>query len=225
MLLHGYASRKESFFYQYSYLSNFFRVTALDMRGFGESEKLKTAFSVADYAEDVKRFCYSQKIEKPHVIAHSFGGRVALKIAGEDSDFFDKMLLVGCAGIKKRRGIAYCSRVAAYKIAKRISPDFARGHFGSKELRTLDGVERQSFYKIVGEDLSDCAKKVKNRTLLVFGNKDRETPLYMGKKLNKYIKNSKLFVLNGTHFCFCEEQNVQRFNALAHNFFGETTNV
>jgi pimeloyl-ACP methyl ester carboxylesterase len=40
----------------------------------------------------------------------------------------------------------------------------------------------------------------------VFGKEDRTTPLYMAKKLNQKIKNSKLIIIEDAgHFAFAEK--------------------
>ena len=70
---------------------------------------------------------------------------------------------------------------------------------------------RESFVKIVNEHLEACAKKVKNPVLLVYGENDRETPLYMARRYKKLIAGSRLLVLkNAGHFAFAER--VAAFN-------------
>ena len=89
--MHGYLSSKEAFAAQVRYFSKFFRVTAIDFLGFGSSRCLTSAFSVDDYADWTKEVLTLLKVENPHVIAHSFGCRVAVKLASREAEFFDKM--------------------------------------------------------------------------------------------------------------------------------------
>ena len=90
--------------------------------------------------------------------------------------------------------------------------------FASSDYAKLSPTMRESFKKIVNENLERCAEKVSSPCLLVFGNEDRETPLYMARKLNGKIKGSGLVIMNGCgHFCFTE--NPFYFNALAEEFF------
>ena len=91
VLLHGYLSSKEAFGAQVEYFSRFFRVTALDFLGFGGSRYLTNAFSVGDYAIWTRKVLTALRVQKPHVIAHSFGCRVAIKMASEDEETFDKI--------------------------------------------------------------------------------------------------------------------------------------
>lgn len=54
---------------------------------------------------------------------------------------------------------------------------------------------RESYKKIVNEDLSPCLPKISAEVLYVFGEKDAETPLYMAKKLTEGTKGSALVVM------------------------------
>ena len=63
VFFHGYLSSKESFTAQIEYFSRFYRVTAFDFLGFGQSAPLKEAFSVSDYAEWTKALLDALKIE------------------------------------------------------------------------------------------------------------------------------------------------------------------
>ena len=110
IFLHGYLSSKESFYPQIEYFSKFYRVTAFDFPGFGEAEPLERPFSVGDYADWTENFLEKEGIENPFVIAHSFGGRVAVKCLSR-KNLFDRAVLCGCAGIIPKRTLKYRVRV------------------------------------------------------------------------------------------------------------------
>ena len=102
MFLHGYGSSKEAFAAQISYFSRFYRVTAFDFLGFGKSKPLETPFSVADYAEWTAETLSLLGVQTPYVVAHSFGCRVAVKMAGKYGYPFQKLLLTGPARKEKQ---------------------------------------------------------------------------------------------------------------------------
>ena len=52
-------------------------------------------YSLSDYAEEVREYMQKNGIVKPHVIAHSFGARIAIKLAAEDPGLFDSIVLTG----------------------------------------------------------------------------------------------------------------------------------
>ena len=192
-------------------------MTAFDFLGFGQSPALLEPFSVADYAAWTKELLSALGVVQPHVIAHSFGVRVAVKMAEEDKSAFDKMLLTGPAGIICNRGIAYHAKVGAYKLAKRIFPNYAEKKFGSKEYKTLSPIMRQSYIKIVNEDLRQTATRVENETLIVQGRSDLTTTRREAEIYCKHLKQAKLVLLDGGHFAFAEHP--LAFNLLAEEFF------
>lgn len=212
MFLHGYLSNKESFYYQIKYFSKFYRVTAPDFPCFGKSEPADGAWSVGDYADWLEKFIEKCGLKKPHIVAHSFGARVAIKLLSDRGSLGDKLVLTGGAGIVKPRSPQYIRRVNAYRRVKKFFPKFAEKHFGSKEFRSLPPLMKESYKKIVNEDLRGCAEKIKNRTLLIYGEDDEVTPpTEEGLIFEKLIENSTLEVICGGHFCFSEHPVI--FNA------------
>lgn len=214
VFFHGYLSSKEAFTAQIEYFSRFYRVTAFDFLGFGGSRYLTNAFSVSDYAAWTRDVLSLLNVEKPHVIAHSFGCRVAVKMASLDNGVFDKLLLTGPAGIITNRGFRYRARVKGYRLVKRFAPKLAERKFGSAEYRTLSPIMKESYKKIVNEDLRTDAAKIKNCTLIVEGEEDKTTPLSEAKVYLQHLQNGQLQMMPGGHFAFAE-------HPLAFNFIAE----
>ena len=204
-MLHGYGSRKESFYYQIKYLSGQFCVTAPDFPCFGGSEQTDRAWSVGDYADWLEKFIKSTGLNRPHVVAHSFGARVAFKLLSRQGDIADRLVICGGAGIVKPRSSRYVRRVNAYRRVKKLFPRFAEKHFGSEEYRSLSPMMKESYKLIVNEDLKDCVKKIENPTLLLYGKEDTVTPpCEEGKIFHDLIEGSRFEILSGGHFGFCE---------------------
>ena len=219
MFLHGYLSSKEAFTAQIEYFSRFYRVTAFDFLGFGGSGRLTSAFSVGDYAEWTKEVFSLLRIRKPHIVAHSFGCRVAVKLASRDGELVDRLLLTGPAGVILKRGLSYKIKVGAYRAVKRIAPAFAEKRFGSAEYRALSPVMKESYKKIVNEDLRSCAQKIKNRVLIVEGTEDTTTPMCEARAYLDCFENGELKTVEGGHFAFA--QRPLTFNLIAEEFFYE----
>ena len=191
-------------------------MTAFDFLGFGKSGKLSAPFSVADYAEWTKELLCLLNVENPHVIAHSFGCRVAVKMAKGDRQVFDKMILTGPAGVVLSRGFRYRFKVKAYRFVKKFAPAFAERKFGSKEYRSLSPVMKESYKKIVNEDLRGDAREVENSVLLVVGKEDTVTPKREAEAYLGSFPNAKLLEISGGHFAFME--NAVSFNLAAEEF-------
>ncbi len=216
LFLHGYMSSKEAFARQMEYFSKFYRVTAVDFIGFGKSQGLESPFSVGDYARWLGEVLCLLRLKKPSVVAHSFGCRVAIKAAAQDNELFDKLVLTGAAGVILRRGLGYRLKVGAYRFVKRFAPNFAERKFGSAEYRSLSPVMKESYKKIVNEDLRACAAQVKNPVLIIQGKEDTVTPLKEAQAYLASFPSATLRLMDGGHFAFVER--ALTFNLITEEF-------
>lgn len=220
ILLHGYLSCKESFYYQIEFLKNYYEVIAADFPGFGASAPLSSPWGIEDYSEWLTHFLKAQNAIHVHILAHSFGARVAFKALYNNADLAKSLIVTGGAGIVKPRSAEYLKKVAQYRRIKKIFPKFAERRFGSEEYRSLSPLMRESYKKIVNEDLSECAASVKCRTYLIYGSEDKVTPPdEEGRIFHSYITGSRFETMEGGHFCFSEYPEI--FNTKILNFLRE----
>ena len=66
-------------------------VTIKDVPGYATLVQKNAIIALDDYIKEVEEFKQKHGIIKPHVIAHSFGGRIAIKLASEDNNI-DKII-------------------------------------------------------------------------------------------------------------------------------------
>ena len=216
VFLHGYLSSKEAFAAQTAYFSRFYRVTAIDFLGQGKSPPLTEPYSVDDYAAWTEQVLSALNVENPHVIAHSFGCRVLIKMAKRGRQVFDKLVLTGPAGVVFPRGLGYRYKVGAYRFVRKIAPRFAEKNFGSAEYRTLSPVMKESYKKIVNEDLRATAACLSNAVLIIEGEWDEVTPMKEAQAYCDVMKNARLERIDGGHFAFAEHPLI--FNLIAEEF-------
>ena len=77
--------------------------------------------------------------------------------------------------------------------------------------------KKKSFQKIISEHLDGEYEKLNNKSLLIFGKRDKQTPPYMARKMSKKIKASRLILMRYCgHFCFAE--NAEKFNGEVFKF-------
>ncbi len=205
LFLHGYLSSKNSFSYQIPFFEKDFNVHAIDLKGFGENAGMEYPYSLDDYIREVEEYIEKNRLKKPCVIAHSFGGRIAIKLSAK-KDIFDKIVLTGSAGLKPKRTFKYRIKRLTFKALKPFIKKQKLLRFYSKDYLALSPVMRESFKKIVNEHLDGFLDKITAKTLIVFGSLDKETPIYMAKKLNQGIEKSKLIIIEDAgHFCFIDK--------------------
>lgn len=213
VFLHGWGADKNSFLWLKSFFSDF-SLVFVDFPGFGESPEPEREYYLSDYVFELKKVLDSFDIESLTLVGHSFGGRVAIKYSFLYQDNYRefKLCLVDSAGIKPRKSLLYKIRVSRYKRLKKRAEklgieDYRLNKFGSSDYKKLSDVMKKTFVHIVNEDLSDMAKKIKVKTMIVWGKKDKETKLYMARKLHKYIKDSQLYIFKSAeHFSFLDNR-------------------
>ena len=79
---------------------------------------------------------------------------------------------------------------------------------------------RNTFKNIIKEDLKSYYKNIKVETLIIWGEKDEDTPLKDAYLLNKIIKNSGLIILkNLPHYSYL--YNPHKINKIIEIFLKE----
>ena len=195
-----------------------YRVIALDLPGCGDSDILKTDWGIDDYCDFIIKFMKTLEIEKPIMVGHSHGGRICLKMAADGMAEPDKLILFGSAGIPAKKTFKKQIRIYSFKFIKRMLTlpiiknytegllQAAREHFGSADYKSAPEVMRKTMVRVIGVDLRDVMHKINCPTLLIWGDKDTETPLSNAKFMEKAIKDCGLCVIEGAgHFSFIEQ--------------------
>lgn len=174
-------------------------------------------YSLSDYVNEVKEFVENNGLKRPHVIAHSFGGRIVIKLASENTEFFDRIVLTGSAGLKPKRNFRYVLKKFTFNILKKFINRENLRRFYSSDYINLSPIMKESFKLIISENLDDRLSLIKNNTLIISGTNDKETPPYMAKRLNKGILNSELIMIKDAgHFCFIDSP--EKFNTEVKEF-------
>ena len=118
LLLHGWGCTTEHFRPIIQALEKDYRLTVIDFPGHGKSGRPPEPWGVKDFADAVVDVMDQLGIEKCHLIAHSFGGRVSLHLAAHHPERIGKMVLTGCAGLKKPQTEEQKKRSQAYQKKK-----------------------------------------------------------------------------------------------------------
>ncbi len=221
VLLHGWGSNIKLFANLIDLLSKKYKVVAMDMPGFGESQEPPSAWCVDDYVNFVIDFLKDYDNKEIMFLGHSFGGRVIIKLNSRENLPFkiSKVILVDSAGIMPPKSNKKSFRTYYYKVGKavlstgivqKLAPEALenfRKKMGSADYAAASPLMRQVLVKTVNEDLEPYIPNIKCPTLLVWGVNDTATPLSDGEKMEKLIKDSGLVKLeNAGHYSFLEQQ-------------------
>jgi len=175
-------------------------VTLVDFYGFGDTPSPPYPLLLDDYADSIVNIIRHYKMQDVVLVGHSFGGRVALRIASKYGYILDGIVLTGSAGLKPRRGLKYYFKVYFHKLMLKLGINH-RG--GSSDYAKLSGAMRQTFKNIVNEDQTKELSKITLPVLLIWGDKDKDTPIYMAKRMYRKMPTSSLIVFrNEGHFAY-----------------------
>ncbi len=220
LLLHGWGGSTQSWLPVVRDLNNKKRVINLDFPGFGQSTEPNRPWSVSEYRDVILALLDKLGIERTEIIAHSFGGRVALMLNQARPELVSKQVLTGCAGLvnpesAQKGGAAHrLSKLYDNPVSRKLLGDrgvdrlknAVRSHFGSEDYKNASPMMRECFQLVVKQDLSQCLGCVKAPTLLIWGQNDSATPLWMGQRMEREIGDAALIVFeNSGHFAYLEQ--------------------
>ncbi len=237
LLLHGWGACIASFAPIMNELQKYRRVVALDFPGFGESAPLEKTFCVDDYTAITAAFIRALGIAGADIIAHSFGGRVAILLASKYPELVGRIVFTDAAGVRPRRGCKYYFKTYTYKVLKKLSGS-ASGvrlcklfgidvkkkiqNAGSEDYRALSGPMRATFVSVVNQDLTPYLSSIKAPSLLIYGREDKETPVRYGEIMEKHIPDAGLVVLeHAGHYSYLDQ--FARYMAVVKVFLGVTS--
>jgi len=213
LVLHGWGQTLEIMRPLGTRLANQRPVHLIDLPGFGQSPWPGADWGTYEYAQRLIAYLDERGLDQISVLGHSFGGRIGLQLASHWPARIHTLVLVASAGLPPRRTRAKRIRIGAVRTLGRLlalvpgsAGESLRGwhrtRFGSRDYRNA-GVLRKTFIKTVTEDQTDNASAIRQPTLLLWGERDTETPVDMAERLHQLIADSSLVILPGRdHYPF-----------------------
>jgi pimeloyl-ACP methyl ester carboxylesterase len=211
VMLHGWGRSLEALRPMGEMLAQGCRVILIDLPGFGLSPLPFAAsnegggWDTEQYAARVKRFLDESGVQSCILVGHSFGGRLSVQLASRHPSLVQALVLIGAHGLKRTRPPLEQLRVSAIRtlgtVAKkvdgllgtRIFAHYFAPRFGSADYKAA-GELRKTLVKTVNEDLSAQASQIKAPTLLLWGERDPQTPLDLAYSYRSLIPESELHV-------------------------------
>ena len=219
LLLHGWGQNIEMMKPLGDNFSDKFRITILDLPGFGQSDEPPTAWNIEKYNLMLEKFCKELNIKKPIVMGHSFGGRLAIRYCSRNA--IEKVVLFGSPCIRINEELPL--HVKVLKTLKKVPGlnsfgEYMKNYIGSRDYKAASPIMRETLVEVVNEDLSGFAREIEEPTLLIWGENDTEAPVNEAKELEKIMIDAALIVLPGTHYAYLE--NLPRVVAILKEFIG-----
>ena len=217
LLLHGWGQNIEMMKPIGDNFCDKFRITIIDFPGFGESEEPHEIWNIDKYSEMLEEFVKEVGIQKPIVMGHSFGGRVAIRYSARNT--IEKLILFGSPCIRVQESLPLTVRIL--KALKKLPGmnrigEYMKQFIGSRDYKAASPIMRQTLVEVVNEDLSKYAREIEEPTLLIWGEYDDEAPVNDARELEKIMIDAALIILPGTHYAYLE--NLPRVVSILNSF-------
>ena len=199
-------------------LAQRYSVYAIDLPGFGHSDKGNHLYSPENFARVMEGVLAERVPGAFTLVGHSMGGAVALAYTAAYPQRVGRLVLVDAAGVLHRSVYAeFLGRVGAQRAMGMDSPWFEQvvraiqlraenWPIHGKVLLERAGVRRRLFggdpnaiaaFALVEHDFSEALRAIKAPTLVIWGAEDTIAPTRTGQALASAIRGARLVVLEG----------------------------
>jgi pimeloyl-ACP methyl ester carboxylesterase len=149
LFLHGWPDSWFSFSRVVPLLPPRLRALILDQRGFGDSDRPDSGYTIADYAADAVAFLDALSIERATIVGHSFGSFVTRQVAIAHPGRAARVVLIG-TGVSALTPATREVRAALQDLQDPVPAEFARDFQASTAYAPLP---ETFFERIVAESL------------------------------------------------------------------------
>jgi 3-oxoadipate enol-lactonase len=234
VMVHANPYDRRLFLYQAARFAAFYRVVAVDLRGYGLSDKPTHPFSLEDMAQDVLGVCDDLGVAQAIFLGVSVGSGIALKIGLDHAERARALVLVGGSS---RPGGSIEKRVEAFTtmgpgtyrplyMPELFAPGFTETRTGRwvmdmfcDDAERLDGQSIARIFEARGaENMLPRLGSIDMPVLVINGEHDNS--LERGRETAENIPGARHVVLPGAgHACCIEDP--AAFDAAMKGFFEE----
>jgi pimeloyl-ACP methyl ester carboxylesterase len=221
VLLHGWAQNIEMMDPIGRRLQDDFKITLIDLPGFGESNEPPHGWTIYDYYEAIDELLQKLNIENPIIIGHSFGGRLGIIYASEKP--VTKLVLL--AAPFRRTNKKATVKIKILKLLKKLPilnryENYVKSKIGSVDYKSATPTMRRVLVNVINTNLTDHLPKIKCPTLLIWGSLDTEVPIKEAKHIESVLDNCGLVIYDGcSHYAYLEriDQTINVLNEFLKN--------
>jgi pimeloyl-ACP methyl ester carboxylesterase len=186
-----------------------YRVYAIDLLGFGRSDRPDVDYSITLQAEVLKRFFDSQNLACADLGGWSMGGWVALKFAVNHPERVRRVFVADSAGIYFRppfdpalfypKSVDQAQKLLGLLSSQAVLQSRFVAHDLLRRIQPQRWVAQRALESMTaGSDLLDGQLgAIRHPVLLVWGKQDRLIPLSCGEEMHRQMPHSLLAVFDG----------------------------
>ena len=209
VLVHGVGGDADQWAFCFDELSRTHRVIALELLGFGRSDKPNISYRIAGFVEVLEGFLRALGVDRASLLGHSLGGWIVAAFALQFPERVDRLVLNDAAGIDAgaiRPPVDLNISTHAHMRAmlesmfynKAMVTDALVDLAYSLHLERNDGPTIRSALETLAmpdEKLDRNIGALKLPTLLLWGEQDGLTPLSVARNFERLIPGARLEVI------------------------------
>jgi pimeloyl-ACP methyl ester carboxylesterase len=170
-----------------------YRVYLVDLPGFGAMRHLHRRFAVTHAAGWLRDWMAAAGLPRAHLVAHSMGGYIAVRLAVETPEALDRLVLVAPAGLPTGRSllrhVCEIPRMLRHGAARRLPL------FGLDALRVSPRLVWRTARDLLAEDVGAVLGAIRAPTLVLWGEDDTLVPVTLAATFRRAIPDARLVVL------------------------------
>jgi pimeloyl-ACP methyl ester carboxylesterase len=177
-----------------------FNAVAFDLPGFGASPEPTEVWGSDDYAALIAKALAT--LGKPQVVlGHSFGGRIAVKLAASRPELVSGLVLTGVPLFQRASAPALPFRAVRWAHRRKLVPENLmermRQRYGSQDYLRAQGIMRSVLVRVVKETYAEDLPQIKCPVELVWGQNDTAAPPEYAERACVMLGNAHLKVIEG----------------------------
>jgi pimeloyl-ACP methyl ester carboxylesterase len=209
ILVHGLGGDADEWVFCMQELSSSNRLIALDLLGFGLSDKPLIHYTIGGFVEVLKHFMNALKIERASLVGGSLGGWISAAFALKFPSRTDKLILVDPAGMQSKAhpmpiDLRISTRQHMHDVLNTMFYDQSfvteelvdlayQGHLRRQDGHTIDSALQN--FKDEREWLDKKIEALNVPTLILWGEHDALIPSSTASRLHRLIKGSQLKII------------------------------
>jgi len=172
-------------------LAPHYQVIVFDNRGVGGTDKPDIPYSIEMMAEDTAGLLNALGIQHAHILGTSMGGRIASALVLRYPQMVSSLVLVSTTLARRETGIRWSRR----QLPWQLNIPLPGGPHPRYAVRRQ--LEASSSY-----DCMDRLGEIRVPTLILHGQRDRLTPLWLAEEVHRGIQGSQMLTFPGGHVFF-----------------------